>query len=113
MRLIVIASLMLATPVLAENAPAAPGAADKDKFICGPSDKIEEVLGEKGYRHFFDMTAENGVIETMWIGGPQIVATAQKDEKTSCFLTTFKNVTLNPKTIEKIHEVLKSTQKDL
>lgn len=106
----VMALLMLATPVLAEDAAPVP---EKDKFVCGPSDKIEDVLGEKGYRHFLDMTAENGVVETLWIAGSQIVVTAQKDPKTSCFLTTMKQVTLNPKTIEAIYNVFKSTQKDI
>ena len=74
---------------------------------------MEKVINEKGYHHLLDMTAENGVVESIWAGGQQIIATAQKDDKTLCFLTTFSNVTYNPKTIEKIYNVFKSTQKEL
>lgn len=102
-----IALLMLTFPALAEDTP------KKDDILCGPSKAMEDVLGEKGYRHFLDMTAENGIVETLWIAGPSIVVSAQKDEKTSCFVTKFKTVTLNPKTIEAIYNVLNKTQKEL
>ena len=97
---------MLATPAFAEEK-------ETPKFVCGPNADMEKVLDEKGYHHLLDMTAENGVVEQFWVGGQQMIATAQKDEKNLCFLTTFKNTTFNPKTIEKIYNIYKSTQKEL
>lgn len=105
LKIMVIAMSLLATSALAED--------KKDEMICGPSDLLENTFNEQGLHHLLDMKNEKNVTQSLWLGGQVIIVTAQKDEKTSCILTNFKEVAFNPKTITDIYNVLQKSQRGI
>lgn len=83
-------------------------------LACAKSETLEKSLNEKGYHHLLDMTTQN-VVQSLWIGGRSIVATAQvpSQKGVSCLLTTFTEVTLNPVTVTDIYNALQKSQKGI
>ena len=92
----------------------------KNDLPCAKNTDIEKVMEDKGYSLLLNMTRKEdnkeGIIETVWIGGSDIVITATVPKgETSCLITTMKNVIMNPNTVEMIWENYKkqTKQKDI
>lgn len=92
----------------------------KAELPCANNTEIEKIMEDKGYSLLMNMTRnednKEGIIETVWIGGSDIVITATVPKgETSCIITTMKNVIMNPNAVEKIWENYKkqTKQKDI
>ena len=84
----------------------------KDEIVCIDNTELDKTMVEKGFDILFNMTNNNGVVESVWYGGNSIVITAAvPNEKKSCFLAAMSNVTYNPKSIEEIWETYKKQTK--
>ena len=87
-----------------------------EKLVCVSNAELDKQMKEKGYGVLLNMTNDNGVVETVWIGGQSIMITAAVEKQdTSCLLAAMKDVTYNPNAIEQIYEIYKkqTKQKDI
>jgi hypothetical protein len=92
----------------------------KEELPCASNKDIEKIMNDKGYALLLNMTRKEdnkeGVIETVWIGGENIVVTATVPKgETSCLIANMGNVIVNPNAIEEIWENYKkqTKQKDI
>ena len=88
----------------------------KDDMVCVDNAVMEKSLVDKGYDILFNMTNENGVVESVWAGRQSVVITAAvPNEPKSCILANMTKVTYNPKAIEEVWETYKkqTKQKDI
>lgn len=89
---------------------------EKDKMICVTNEELEKIMVDKNYDILLNMTNPDGVIESIWTAGQQIIITAAvPNEKKSCLLAAMSKVTYNPKAIEEVWETYKkqTKQKDI
>jgi hypothetical protein len=89
---------------------------EQDKLVCVTNAELDKTMKEKGYGVLLNMTNDNGIVETVWIGGQSIMITAAVEKQdTSCLLASMKDVTYNPNAIEQIYEIYKkqTKQKDI
>ena len=87
----------------------------KEELVCAKIENTEKIMNDKGFYNLLDMTNNNGVIETIWIAGQDIVITA-RDKDNSCILAMMKNVTYNPDVLQgliKAYEIQQKKQKDI
>ena len=94
--------------------------AKKEELPCADNKDIEKIMNDKGYSLLLNMTRKDdnkdGIIETVWIGGTNIVVTATTPKgESSCMIATMGNVIVNPNTIEEIWNNYKkqTKQKDI
>ena len=92
----------------------------KEELPCASNKDIEKIMNDKGYSLLLNMTRKednkDGIIETMWIGGTNVVITATVPKgDTSCLIANMGNVIVNPNAIEGIWENYKkqTKQKDI
>ena len=92
----------------------------KEELPCADNKDIEKIMSDKGYSLLLNMTRKEGnkegVIETVWIGGTNIVVTGTVPKgETSCMIATMGNVIVNPNAIEEIWNNYKkqTKQKDI
>ena len=106
---------LLAVPLTWATAKDAPKK-EEEKLVCVTNAELDKTMKEKGYGVLLNMTNDNGVIETIWVGGQSIMITAAVEKQdTSCLLASMKDVTYNPNAIEQIYEIYKkqTKQKDI
>jgi hypothetical protein len=94
--------------------------AKKEELPCASNKDIEKIMNDKGYALLLNMTRKednkDGIIETVWIGGQNIVVTATVPKgETSCLIANMGNVIVNPETVEAIWNNYKkqTNQKDI
>lgn len=94
--------------------------AKKDEMPCAKNVDIVKIMEDKGYAILLNMTRKennkDGIIESVWIGGQNIVITATApNSDSSCFIANMENVIVNPNAIEAIWENYKkqNKQKDI
>ena len=94
--------------------------AKKEELPCADNKDIEKIMNDKGYALLLNMTRKDdnkdGIIETVWIGGQNIVVTATVPKgETSCLIANMGNVIVNPETVEAIWNNYKkqTKQKDI
>lgn len=100
----------------AHNAHAAEAPKKEEKMICVSNTELDKTMVSKGYDVLLTMKNEDGVVESIWVGGQSIVITAAVPNETkSCLLANMSTVTYNPKAIEEIWETYKkqTKQKDI
>ena len=91
----------------------------KEELACASNKDIEKIMNDKGYALLLNMTRkidDKEAIETIWIGGQNIVITATVPKgETSCLMANMNNVIVNPETVEAIWENYKkqTKQKDI
>lgn len=92
----------------------------KEELPCASNKDIEKIMNDKGYALLLNMTRKednkDGIIESVWIGGENIVITATVPKgDTSCLMANMGNVIVNPNAIEEIWENYKkqTKQKDI
>jgi hypothetical protein len=88
----------------------------EEKMLCVTNEELDKIMVEKGYDILLNMTNPDGVVESVWTGGQNIVITAAvPNQPKSCLLTTLTKVTFNPKAIEEVWETYKkqTKQKDI
>ena len=88
----------------------------EDNLVCVTNAELDKTMKDKGFGVLLNMTNDNGVVETVWVGGQSIMITAAVEkEDTSCLLASMKDVTYNPNAIEGIWEIYKkqTKQKDI
>jgi len=95
-------------------------ASKKEELPCANNKDIEKIMNDKGYSLLLNMTRKednkDGIIETVWIGGTNIVITATTPKgEASCLIANMGNVIVNPNTIEEVWENYKkqTKQKDI
>jgi hypothetical protein len=111
--LILLAGLFLTSSYAKERMD---GNASAEKLVCVTNAELDKQMKEKGYGVLLNMTNENGIVETVWVGGQSIMITAAVEKQdTSCLLAAMKDVTYNPNAIEQIYEIYKkqTKQKDI
>lgn len=89
---------------------------EEEKMICVSNTELDKTMVSKGYDVLLTMKNEDGVVESIWVGGQSIVITAAVPNDTkSCLLANMSTVTYNPKAIEEIWETYKkqTKQKDI
>lgn len=89
---------------------------EEEKMICVSNTELDKTMVSKGYDVLLTMKNEDGVVESIWVGGQSIVITAAVPNETkSCLLANMSTVTYNPKAIEEIWETYKkqTKQKDI
>jgi hypothetical protein len=106
--------MILAATLFASQSLAAE--AKKEELPCADNKDIEKIMNDKGYSLLLNMTRKDdnkeGIIETMWIGGTNIVITATTPKgEASCLIATMGNVIVNPNTVESIWENYKKQTK--
>mgnify|MGYP003345544958 CR=1 FL=1 len=109
-------TLLLTTMAFAVGEKETPKTDQKKELVCAKNDEIEKIMKEKGYSLLLNMTSNDGVIETLWIGGQSAVVTGTTNKSdTSCLLSTMNGIIFNPYTVEGIWESYKkqSKQKDI
>lgn len=100
----------------AHQAHGAEAPKQEEKMLCVTNDEMDKIMVDKGYDILLQMTNPDGVVESVWTGGQNIVITAAvPNEPKSCLLTTMSKVTYNPKAIEEVWETYKkqTKQKDI
>jgi hypothetical protein len=111
--------ILIALALLATMGFANAAEETKNEFECWPSDQFSDFMTDKGYRPLLTMTDKNNLPTGLWLGGKNIVITAQKpksdkDEKDyTCFLTTTTNVTFNSDTIRSLSKALEKLEKNI
>jgi len=111
--MIILAGLFLTSAYAKERMD---GKESAEKLVCVTNAELDKQMKEKGYGVLLNMTNDNGVVETVWIGGQSIMITAAVEKQdTSCLLAAMKDVTYNPNAIEQIYEIYKkqTKQKDI
>lgn len=87
-----------------------------EKLVCDKTDVMEKTLEEKGYVHLLNMTNNNDVVESMWIGGQSATIIAKvPGQDTSCFLAIMSKVTYNSDVINQMYKNMEkqTKQKDI
>lgn len=101
---------------LLTHAKGAEAPKQEEKMLCVTNEEMDKIMVDKGYDILLQMTNPDGVVESVWTGGQNIVITAAvPNEPKSCLLTTMSKVTYNPKAIEEVWETYKkqTKQKDI
>lgn len=94
----------------------APKPAPKTELSCITNAELDKIMTEKNYDILFNMTNEDGIVESIWYAGQSIIITgAVPGQAKSCLLATMNKVTYNPKAIEDVWETYKkqTKQKDI
>jgi hypothetical protein len=89
---------------------------EDEKMLCVTNEELDKIMVSKNYDILLNMTNPDGIVESVWTGGQNIVITAAvPKENKSCLLTTMTSVTYNPKAIEEVWETYKkqTKQKDI
>lgn len=111
----VLLGCLLGLPLTWATAKEAPKK-EEEKLVCVTNAELDKTMKEKGYGVLLNMTNDNNVVETVWVGGQSIMITASVDKQdTSCLIAAMKDVTYNPNAIEQIYEIYKkqTKQKDI
>lgn len=87
-----------------------------EKLVCDKTAVIEKTLEEKGYVHLLNMTNNDNVVESMWIGGQSATIVAQvPGQDTTCLLAVMSKVTYNSDVINEMYKNMEkqTKQKDI
>lgn len=106
--------ILLFTTILSTSSLAAE-TKNEDKLVCTKIDEVTKIMNDKKFFHLLNMTNKNGVTETIWVGGTDIVITAQ-DKESSCVIAMMKDVVYDPDTLQglvKAYEIQQKKQKDI
>lgn len=105
--------LILAT--LSSASADTPTKEKEDKLVCAKISDVTKIMNDKQFYHLLNMNNKNGVTETIWVGGTDIVITAQ-DKESSCVIAMMKEVVYDPDTLQglvKAYEIQQKKQKDI
>lgn len=86
-----------------------------EKLVCTKTSEVTKIMNDKNFFHLLNMENKNDVTETIWVGGTDIVITAQEKDN-SCIIAMMKNVVYNPDTLQgliKAYENQTKKQKDI
>jgi hypothetical protein len=89
---------------------------ESEKLICDKTDVMEKTLEERGYVHLLDMTNNDNVVESMWIGGQSATIVAKvPGQETTCLLAVMSKVTYNSDVINQMYKNMEkqTKQKDI
>ena len=101
---ILLSALILSTSSFAAESK------NEEKSVCIKTSDLTKVMNEKNFFHLLNMENKNDVVETIWVGGTDVVITAQEKD-TSCLIAMMKNVVYNPDTIEGLLKAYQNQQK--
>lgn len=88
----------------------------EEKMLCMDNAELDKIMVSKNYDILLNMTNADGVVESVWTGGQNIIITAAvPNQPKSCLLASLTKVTFNPKAIEEVWETYKkqTKQKDI